>query len=56
MVEEGSKIIRAVSVLICFHFVEGGKPLNCCAIEEKKIKTNASKKQILTIKKIVQEN
>ena len=29
-----SNIIRAVSVSICFHLVEGGKPLNCCASEK----------------------
>jgi hypothetical protein len=48
-------MIRAVSVLICFHLVEGGNPLNCCAMEKEEKRKKLATKQI-RIKKIVQEN
>ena len=32
------KIIRAVSVFICFHFKEGGLPPNCCDLALQTIK------------------
>jgi len=44
------KMIRAVSVLICFHFKEGGLPPNCWENKEDEIKTKTNKNRALRMK------
>jgi hypothetical protein len=36
----GAKIMRAVSVLICFHFCCGGVPPKICALASAEVKSN----------------
>jgi hypothetical protein len=43
------KITLAVSVLICFHFIEGGLPPNSCALRNEKLKIKNVKLKSLGI-------
>jgi hypothetical protein len=42
-------MILAVSVLICFHFIEGGLPPNSCALRKEKLRTRNVKLKSLVI-------
>ena len=44
------KMILAVSVLICFHFIEGGLPPNSCAPRNEKLKIRNVKLKSLGIR------